>query len=375
MWIMVMVWIMVWNPCALRMRRAHECIYESQSDGHMYNSEMSTMKISITLQSILVAHFALVSWAHASQLYQSFDADAHIVMHPTSRRLLDANELQPSDIAFCPVHRDSFPDLFEWVMYHNEVLGVQRFYIFDHSSRLEPLKQSLTALFPLIQKGVVVYSYFTKMLPLNLPFRYSSLVCLQRFRQLHKWMAFTDIDEFFILKVTPQPSPHGALASFLKDFEGGAGIGGVGVSWLQFGSDGHKTRPSGGVLGNYAKCWPNEHVKTLVLTDKVVVEAPTTPHNMAFIPGHNSVDVNKKVIPSPGWTHATPVINKLVIAHYTIKSREDFELKMKKGTSDGGSKDEGYWNAVEAETSQTKSEELNSTCRALLKYKGKFVTM
>jgi hypothetical protein len=83
---------------------------------------------------------------------------------------------------------------------------------------------------------------------ISLPFIY---IFLRRVRfGLHtKWIGFTDVDEFlFIPKVPGQPVP--SLTKFLANF---SDVGGVMVDRINFGPNGHKTRPPGLVIESYTK--------------------------------------------------------------------------------------------------------------------------
>lgn len=72
-------------------------------------------------------------------------------------------------------------------------------------------------------------------------------ICLTKFGEYHKWMAFLDVDEFLVL----QPGAgKRKLPEFLKDYDS---FGGVVANLKVFGSSGYKSRPQGSLLRNYIK--------------------------------------------------------------------------------------------------------------------------
>lgn len=68
-------------------------------------------------------------------------------------------------------------------------------------------------------------------------------ILLQEYGPLHRWMAFVDADEFFIIKDGTADLPT-LMADYTR-------AGGLGVSWVVFGSSGQIKRPTGGALGSY----------------------------------------------------------------------------------------------------------------------------
>ena len=72
-------------------------------------------------------------------------------------------------------------------------------------------------------------------------------ICLTKFGEYHKWMAFLEVDEFLVL----QPGAgKKKLPEFLKDYDS---YGGFVANLKVFGSSGYKSRPQGSLLRNYIK--------------------------------------------------------------------------------------------------------------------------
>lgn len=63
---------------------------------------------------------------------------------------------EAAPVAACLIVRDQPDDLLEWMMYHT-MLGVSRFYVYDHGSD-PPLERSLERF---IESGLIEYTYYT----------------------------------------------------------------------------------------------------------------------------------------------------------------------------------------------------------------------
>jgi len=150
--------------------------------------------------------------------------------------------------------------------------------------------------------------------------------CLKQFGARHTFMAFIDTDEFIVVP----PSGSGAVASIptvLRNYEQ---YGAVVLNWKVFGSSGHVSRPAGGVLSQYHKCYPEIHIKSVVQTSHTI-SASDNPHHFVYKEGFFAVNEAGKRADS--WFSAPPSFEKLYINHYTVKSEEDFQSKMVRGSA------------------------------------------
>lgn len=101
-----------------------------------------------------------------------------------------------------------------------------------------------------------------------------------------------------------------------------------------FGSNGHTTRPEGGVLRNFTKCAsrdfsPNHFVKTIIDTAKVAVFGI---HEAALCYlGYYMMDETGEVI--GGYTKEVH-FDKIRINHYFCKSKEEYIAKRNRGLAD-----------------------------------------
>ena len=110
--------------------------------------------------------------------------------------------------------------------------------------------------------------------------------------------------------------------------------GGLGINWLIFGSNGHITKPAGGVLENYTMCADysfssNRLIKTICDPTKILY---MTTHCPICCNGFHNLDENGEII----YGSATSELhfNKIRINHYFTKSREEFMLKRNRGMAD-----------------------------------------
>ncbi|KAG2488747.1 hypothetical protein HYH03_012745 [Edaphochlamys debaryana] len=164
----------------------------------------------------------------------------------------------------------------------------------------------------------------------------------------HRWIAMIDIDEYIFVKGSTCPSLPAILPSF-NSFPA------LGLNWVFFGSSGHNTRPAAGNLASYSKCLPRkhkacEHVKSIVNT-KYVEGLAWSPHHFTYANGAKAVNENK--VPFDGPFSKPASHNRLMLHHYFSRSREEFELKSRRGGADGRASknmgDFGHYNAAATE--------------------------
>jgi hypothetical protein len=115
---------------------------------------------------------------------------------------------------------------------------------------------------------------------------------------------------------------------------------GVALNWIIYGSSGYTQRPGG--ISYYSKCTPttfkqNEHIKTIVNT-QYVDTADWNPHSSTYIEGYSAVNTDGIAVPAHSPRNTPPTHTGWHINHYALKSREEFEQKMSRGSGDGSSK-------------------------------------
>tara|TARA_R100001082_G_scaffold110836_2_gene91978 strand:+ start:391 stop:1173 length:783 start_codon:yes stop_codon:yes gene_type:complete len=220
-------------------------------------------------------------------------------------------------LSIVAVMKDELKNLPEWLEFHRNV-GVEHFYLYDNNSS--------DATWGYIKDNEFDdISYFrTDMDMCQMSCYFNALTA---FRDQSRWMAFIDLDEFLY-------SPKGDLKTQLKDFEQFAGIA---VNEVFYGSNGHKTRPEGGILKNYTKRRKSvdKHIKTICQPQATICSA-FNPHSFYYLQG-GAVDENK--VPCRGPYNPKGTTDIFRINHYWVKSEEEYEKKLTRGRADVPSRD------------------------------------
>ena len=112
--------------------------------------------------------------------------------------------------------------------------------------------------------------------------------------------------------------------------------GGLGVNWLIFGSNGHETKPAGGVLKNFTRCavkdfGPNHFIKTIC--DPMKVFSILDAHTLLYYKNFINLDENGNSIGDVVNISRTETVNfdKIRINHYFTKSKQEHDAKIKRG--------------------------------------------
>ncbi|MCW2284368.1 hypothetical protein M2323_002083 [Rhodoblastus acidophilus] len=157
---------------------------------------------------------------------------------------------------------------------------------------------------------------------------------LQRFRDENTIIGFLDCDEF----LTPVSNRHSAgmiVAEYFSDWS----VSAVGFNWACYGSSGHTSKTPGLVIERFTSRAPqnyaaNRHVKTFVRGGRAHAFVGN-PHAVSLEWGNYLQSDFSKVVWSNlgrGITNAV-IWNGLRINHYTIKSREEFQIKGQRGSA------------------------------------------
>ena len=185
-----------------------------------------------------------------------------------------------------------------------------------------------------------------------------SLLPPRRYQSRHQWLAYLDVDEFLVLRPEPaaaaaeagttqqRPLQVPSLPAFLRQFEA---YSGVVVNWRMFGSSGHVRRPQQPVTEAYTRAYPwhhpeQRHVKPIARSGRASISA-ANPHLLQLLPdpagSQPVVDVLGRMVSSALTEKAAPRDARLVLHHYAVKSREDFQKKVQRRSPDGHGK--GGW--------------------------------
>eukprot|EP00887_Chlorella_sp_A99_P003217 scaffold9.g3217.t1 len=241
---------------------------------------------------------ALPAWEWAAA-QRPPGGSAALPLELSSSSYLDPTHPGPGFLAMCLIARDAHADLLEWINHHLR-LGATKIYLWDHGSK-PPMRHVIAGY---IAAGVVEYRHFeTFAHPSGKPQLYAYDKCLEVARGRHDWLAFLDVDEFLMFK-----APGGPLRSLpllLMKFQEYSGLA---VHWLLFGSSGHETRPLAGSLRSYVRRLPALHAQ------------------------HQLVKTIVRVRQACGPRDDRPVHGVLAVHHYATRSREEFKVKMARGS-------------------------------------------
>lgn len=216
-------------------------------------------------------------------------------------------------LSLCLICKDENDYLPEWLDYHI-LMGVDRFYIYDNESQVS-LRESLK---DYIKRGWVVVTD----IPGHKVQLYAYDHCLQTFGNNTFWMGFIDTDEFLV------PKTSLGLKELLKGYEA---YGGLAVSSLFFGSNGHQTRPTAGQITSYTRRThetfvENELIKSIIQPGLALM--PNSPHDFTYKP--NTWCVNESLLRVDGqrFPNRTELIQ---LNHYFCRSQAEIALKLSRG--------------------------------------------
>jgi len=271
-----------------------------------------------------------------------------------------------STVALCLMVKDDM-DIYEWITYHNR-LGVGKFYIFDNGSS-PPLKTSLKSL---IDANLVYYEYtygddrWLHVFVNKYLFKWRDAKvnkqvfiynkCKDSFGHLHQWMGFFDTDEFVVIEKTPEEikqNKHVNIALVLQEYVDFAGLK---LPWVLFGSSGRVSRPEFGVLGtsgNYTKCCAVTCRSAILVKAFVQPKYATVSHIHDFLykePWFSVMPTKKQSADSGAWEDQ---YKRIWLNHYSIKSQQDYHLKMKRGAGNDVHRGVEYFDTVNNITRET----------------------
>lgn len=207
-------------------------------------------------------------------------------------------------------------------LFYNKWMGIEHFYLFDRSTpsireQTQDLDWVTVIDFPAEKVHVDAWKAAVDML-----------------RGQTTWLALFDIDQFFVSK-TGQKLPE-----ILKPYETSGATGAVGVNWQTFGSNGYVNEPSCSQFRAFTKAanWlegVNTHIQSIVLPEHIntnVYRFPD-PHNpQHFLNGKCNINMNWGHVPGP--FNSPPLHDKLYLAHFITRSKEEWNFKRSKGRAD-----------------------------------------
>ncbi len=272
-----------------------------------------------------VWHYLNYGWKENRNPSVYFNTFSYLQLHPECKicpLVFFHNSRDFVDLSIVTIMRNEAPYVKEWIEYHR-LVGVSRFYIYDNEST-DNLKEILQ---PYIEQGIVVYKYFPGKKADGIQAA-SYRDCISLYKNYTKWLAIIDADEFIV------PVKKKTIPAFLKDYEE---YPGVVINWIMYDSNGHKTKPEGGILENYTRvhyshlCHDDTRIKSIVNPRKV-----KHPDGHCCVYFDNLLAINERYVENPyGESTINQSYKKIRINHYWTKSYEEFMKKIRKPRCNG----------------------------------------
>jgi hypothetical protein len=225
-----------------------------------------------------------------------------------------AKACQPGKgVALCVRIRDEAPNLREFVEYYLAA-GVSHFFFYEAKSE----DDFHAVLDPFIQSGVVTLIEDWPYVPISPAAEHD---CVMRCIGRYAWMGCIDADEFVVVNNNLK------LDEYLDNYS--MRYPAVALHWKQYGSDGHKTRPSGPVIAEYTRraTRANRHVKVFIRPERAA--RCRNPHSW-YYSGLFSTAVNEKRQSISGSVSISPTAEEVWINHYHHKSDAEYIAKGKR---------------------------------------------
>lgn len=226
-------------------------------------------------------------------------------------------------VATCVKQEDDYID--DFITIH-EKLGVESFIFYDRDG------DNLTNKFK-GKNNITVVKY-----PEPNRHHHSHAYTVQHFQGHSKWIAFIDVDQVLF------SAENIDLKEALKKYEPYAQIQPV---WETFGDSWKDNKEPGSIYERFIRRAKSEeqsmncHTQAICDISKIKPIIPPDPHRLCPNPGEISVDENCKKIGDSNGTlsQLNPhTQNKLFVAHYIAKSKEEFITKNNKLRADTGTR-------------------------------------
>ena len=224
------------------------------------------------------------------------------------------------DLAVVAIMKDEEPYVKEWIDYHL-LAGVNHFYIYDNESTPEFKK----ILQPYIDAGVVTYKFYPGKARQYTAYNDA----FKRFRFQCRYMPFIDADEFIFPK--SKPTIIEIVDEIFGDSQTTAALG---VNWLMFGSNNLKKADfSRGVLERFTMRCAEVNHHTKAITNPRRIKFFQNPHFATYYEGTFSVNEHGEKF--GGAFNETKTVDKIAIHHYHFKTREEYAVKVNRGSPTG----------------------------------------
>ena len=249
--------------------------------------------------------------------------------------MVDKN-LFPYDLAVVAIMKDEEHYVKEWLDYHL-LAGVDHFYIYDNDSTPDFKK----ILQPYIDANIVTYTFYPGKVR-----QYEAYNdAVKRFRFQCRYLAIIDGDEFIF------PKSKSTVAEVVDEtFGNNSNASALCPNWYMFGSSGLETADfNRGVIDRFTNRAKkvDRHIKTIANPRKI--NFFVNPHYAIYFIGCYSLNENAKVFSGPFNDERTA--EKICINHYHFKSREEYSIKVNRGSADGTrGKDYRFFESVDKDS-------------------------
>ncbi len=227
----------------------------------------------------------------------------------------------------------------EWLSYHRSI-GVDHVYLYCNDDDPTELYRVILPFMTEKEPFITFNHYSFQGLQFQMYFH-----GLRTYSHETQWLMFLDADEFLCIRNL------NSIPVFMERF--GTSVDAVYFNWCSFGHNGHMTRPNGDVLLNYTR-----RERTVTPFTKVFIKSKSVPYESFFrwdtAPVmHDYVCLDRTLsvrnvlnddmiwyydkFPERAWPYlleadrSARILDVAFIAHFNIKSDEDFLLRVKRG--------------------------------------------
>ena len=266
--------------------------------------------------------------------------------------------------AICAIQKQGLKYVDEWVDYHMGI-GFTTIYLYDNSEDFELkkwhakrfLQQSIPTSSNRVHPPVqIIHWPGTHAGGQQLPAYSNCTKTIQKHNNTHDWIAFIDLDEFFVIKDT---NKYPLITNVLDTISSNAG--GLAVNWQFFDFNNQTKYEAKPLTMRFTRRKQNNptniHVK-MIARSETLKDVWPTPHEARYKnktifsvrnKEYKTDDTNGDTVKGP-FNHKVPT-DVLVLHHYGSKSVEEFRSRCARGraTVQGGQYDKKTYLACQSE--------------------------
>lgn len=228
------------------------------------------------------------------------------------------------ELSIVAIMKNEGPYLKEWIDFHL-LVGVEKFYLYDNEST----DDTVQILKPYIERGIVDYTFYPGKMAQNPAY----IDAINKHAYDSRWLAFIDLDEFIV------PIKYDTIPELLRTLP--RNFGALVLTWIMYGSSGHKEKPNGLVIENfkyYGDKTRNSGCKS-IMNPRLCVRQ-RNPHINDF--AGFLIDENGKKLGTINQSHNPTSHNKIRCNHYVTKSLSEYCARHKLHCSGGCTTNANY---------------------------------